>query len=218
MDMDMGPCGSISRSEFSFYIRAAFTSEMLALTTLTATAMLHGMPAAAPSARVATPQMMAAPKWAKPAAASLLAALVALTPMDANAARSGGRVGGRVSAPRARAPAPARAPSSAPRTTNVYVAPSPMGMGMGYGGMGYGYGYGGGPGLGTYLGISLAETFLRECVAKPRIATARTASRPASLAVTRVETDCSLVVGNCAQAAEAGLSAAAATHPAGARP
>merc|ERR1719231_395347 len=48
------------------------------------------------------------------------------------------------------------------RTTNIYMAPS---MGMGYGGMvygGYGMGYGGGNGLGLYLGISVAETFLRE--------------------------------------------------------
>jgi len=35
--------------------------------------------------------------------------------------------------------------------------------GYGYGGYGYGgYGYGGGNGLGLYLGLSLAETFVRE--------------------------------------------------------
>lgn len=37
---------------------------------------------------------------------------------------------------------------------------------MGYGGYGGvfpgGYGYGGGPGFGTYLGLSLAESFIRE--------------------------------------------------------
>jgi len=50
---------------------------------------------------------------------------------------------------------------AAPRTTNVYVAPTPMygGYGMGYGG---GFGYGGGNGLGLYMGLSIAESFLRE--------------------------------------------------------
>lgn len=98
---------------------------------------------------------------AKPALGALLAAAVTFSPIDAaEAARSGGRVGGRVSSSMRR-PAPVR---SAPRTTNVYVAPSMgMGYGMGYGGMGMGMGYGyGGPGLGTYLGLSLAESFLRE--------------------------------------------------------
>jgi len=92
----------------------------------------------------------------------LLIAALSLSPLDAEAAgRSGGRVGGRApsssmrSAPRS---------YSAPRTTtrtNIYVSP-----GMGYGGYGGvfpgGYGYGGGPGFGTYLGLSLAESFIRE--------------------------------------------------------
>jgi hypothetical protein len=56
----------------------------------------------------------------------------------------------------------APAPAPMQRTTNVYMAPM-GGMGMGYGGMGYGgMGYGGGNGLGLYLGLSVAESFMRE--------------------------------------------------------
>merc|ERR1719424_167684 len=46
-----------------------------------------------------------------------------------------------------------------PRTTNIYMAPS-----VGYGGYGGGYGGygGGGNGMGLYLGLSVAEAFLRE--------------------------------------------------------
>lgn len=116
----------------------------------------------------------AAPEWARPAIGALLAAAVTLAPVEAAlatsidsagptmmlAGRSGGRVGGRVSAPRM---APRAAPRAAPvggGRTNVYIAPTPMygGYGMGYGG----YGMGGGNGLGLYLGLSVAETFLRE--------------------------------------------------------
>jgi len=99
----------------------------------------------------------------KVAMSTLLIAALTLSPMDAEAAgRSGGRVGGRAPAMRS---APSR--SYAPRTssrTNIYVSPGIGYGGFGYGGVfpGYGYGFGGGPGLGTYLGLSLAETFLRE--------------------------------------------------------
>ena len=84
--------------------------------------------------------------------------------MDAEAARSGGRMGGRAPAMRS---APMR---SAPMRggggygggygggrTNVYVSP---GIGMGMSPFGYGYGYGISPG--AYLGLTLAETLLRE--------------------------------------------------------
>lgn len=86
--------------------------------------------------------------------------------------RSGGRVGGRAPSRAAARPAPRAAPAPAPRTnvyvtpprsTNVYVNPG-FGGGYGYGG-GFGYGggvFGGGPGLGTYLGLSFAESLLRQ--------------------------------------------------------
>mmetsp|Transcript_5003 Transcript_5003/g.13220 ORF Transcript_5003/g.13220 Transcript_5003/m.13220 type:complete len:220 (-) Transcript_5003:315-974(-) len=92
--------------------------------------------------------------------ATFLAAVLTMAPVtEAFAAgRSGGRVGGR-------APSMSRSVSrSAPapqRTTNVYVAPAGgMGYGMGYGGYGMGGGFGISPG--AYLGLSLAETFIRE--------------------------------------------------------
>mmetsp|Transcript_16833 Transcript_16833/g.53945 ORF Transcript_16833/g.53945 Transcript_16833/m.53945 type:complete len:220 (+) Transcript_16833:36-695(+) len=100
------------------------------------------------------------------AAGLALAAIVAFAPLsEVEAARSGGRVGGR---------APSRAPSvsraapapASPSRTNVYISPAPVyggGMGYGYGGYG-GYGGFGGGGIstGTYLGISLVETLIRE--------------------------------------------------------
>jgi len=46
--------------------------------------------------------------------------------------------------------------------TNVYVAPAPVYGGYGYGMGGYGYGMGGGGnGMGLYLGLSVAESFIR---------------------------------------------------------
>merc|ERR1719488_421720 len=98
--------------------------------------------------------------------ATLLSALLVMSPIsEANAARAGGRVGGR--APSVSRSAPSRSTSTtnvytAPpaRTTNVYVSPG-YGGGYGYGGYG-GYGYGGGISTGTYLGISLVETLIRE--------------------------------------------------------
>ena len=54
----------------------------------------------APAVRTADVQM-AMPQWVRPAMGGFLAAAVALTPMNAEAARSGGRVGGRAPAPRA---------------------------------------------------------------------------------------------------------------------
>jgi uncharacterized membrane protein len=74
-------------------------------------------------------------------ASSLLLSAPLLSPDDAWAARSSGRVGGSSfrAAPRA---APRAAAPRAGSTTNVYVAP-PLGGGYGYGG----YGYGGGMGM-----------------------------------------------------------------------
>lgn len=122
------------------------------------------LPVGAPTRAVVS---MVAPKWAQPQSliATFLAAAVAIAPMDAaHAARSGGRVGGRAPSSAARSMprggasyAPRGGASYAPRTTNVYVAPS---MGYGYG-MGYGMGYGG-ISPGTYLGLSLVETLIRE--------------------------------------------------------
>merc|ERR1719160_2498097 len=116
---------------------------------------------------------MAATDWKKPAMSVFLALALTFSPMDAaEAGRSGGRVGGRApsmsSRPMARPSSGATARpamrTSAPaptmqRTTNVYMAPAPM---YGGGGM-YGGGMmGGGNGLGLYLGLSVAESFLRE--------------------------------------------------------
>jgi len=100
------------------------------------------------------------PQAAKAFGAAMLAALLTMAPVDEAfaAGRSGGRVGGRAPVSRA---APARAPVS--RTTNVYVSPAPAvvyGGGYGYGGYGYGGGFGISPG--AYLGLSLAETLIRE--------------------------------------------------------
>ena len=98
------------------------------------------------------------------ALAALAAAVLVAAPMDAEAARSGGRMGGRAPAMRS---APMR---SAPMQggggygggygggrTNVIISP---GIGMGMSPFGYGYGYGISPG--AYLGLTLAETLLRE--------------------------------------------------------
>jgi len=98
------------------------------------------------------------------ALAALAAAVLVAAPMDAEAARSGGRMGGRAPAMRS---APMR---SAPMRggggygggygggrTNVIISP---GIGMGMSPFGYGYGYGISPG--AYLGLTLAETLLRE--------------------------------------------------------
>lgn len=128
----------------------------LGLSALSFSAPQMGLQTAVPTRTTAVE--MKAPQWAQPAMAGLLSAAVALTPFSAEAARSGGRVGGRAPSSSMRS-----APRSAPapvRTTNVYVAPTPMmgGYGMGYGG----YGMGGGNGMGLYLGLSLAETFMRE--------------------------------------------------------
>ena len=92
---------------------------------------------------------------------ALMAAALVFSPVDdAQAARSGGRVGGRAPVSRS---APSRSVAAPQRTTNVYVAPSMgMGYGMGYGGYGMGYGGYGGGGTGLYLGLSVAEMFLRE--------------------------------------------------------
>ncbi len=121
--------------------------------------------AVAPRAtRSVSPSMLAPADWQRPVLAALLATTLALTPLEANAARGGrmgGRVGGRAPVSRMRAPSgPGMRPS-----TNVMIMP---GMGMGYGGygMGYpgmGYGFGLSPGgAGLYLGLSFAETLLRE--------------------------------------------------------
>ena len=100
------------------------------------------------------------------ALAALAAAVLVAAPMDAEAARSGGRMGGRAPAMRS---APMR---SAPMRggggygggygggrTNVIISP---GIGMGMSPFGYGYGYGYGISPGAYLGLTLAETLLRE--------------------------------------------------------
>jgi len=136
---------------------------MLAAAGILSTAFAPGAVPAVRSAPVMNADVqMAMPKWVQPAAATFLAATISLAPFSAEAARSGGRVGGRAPSSAMRS-SPRPAPTAAPqRTTNVYVAPM-GGMGMGYGGMGMGYGgYGGGNGMGLYLGLSLAETFLRE--------------------------------------------------------
>ena len=127
----------------------------LGLSSLSFSAPHMGVANTAPRAPVVDMKM---PQWAQPAIAAVLSATVALTPFSAEAARSGGRVGGRAPSSSMRS-APRAAPA---RTTNVYVQPA-MPMGMGYGGMGYGgYGMGGGNGMGLYLGLSVAESFMRE--------------------------------------------------------
>merc|ERR1719379_2985271 len=137
---------------------------MLALATATAAFVQPSMlPVVTRARTVHQPQVAMLANGQKQALVTAVAAMaLVFNPMSAEAGRSGGRVGGRAPAPRA--PTVSR-PAMAPRTTNVYVAPSPMGMGMGYGGygMGYGgYGMGGGNGVGLYLGLSVAEAFLRE--------------------------------------------------------
>jgi hypothetical protein len=112
---------------------------------------------------------MIPPSIQKQAVGALFAAALVFSPMqDANAARSGGRVGGRAPVSRPSVSSGTRSSFAAPArsTTNVYMAPS-MGMGYGYGGgygggYGYGGGFGGGGGAGLYLGLSVAESFLRE--------------------------------------------------------
>ena len=132
--------------------------------------------------RAGTPAMKLA-GWQRPALAALLATTLVAAPLSAEAARGGGRMGGR-------APMRAAPRMSAPRrsTTNVIVSPGMGYSGMGYGGMGYGgMGFGVSPGL--YLGVTLAETLLRETqrqqflqqqcarAARTRSAHARTRSR-----------------------------------------
>ena len=128
---------------------------------------LAGAPSARPL-RTTEASMLAFPDGGK-MLGLMLAASIAFAPLDsAEAARSGGRVGGRAPVSRS---APSRAPSAISQPhTNVYVSPAPVyggGMGMGYGG-GYGGGFGGGGfggggiSTGTYLGISLVETLIRE--------------------------------------------------------
>lgn len=126
------------------------------MTTTAHLVLILGALAPSSALRLPMPAFLETPQvFAKPALGALLAAAITFSPIDpAEAARSGGRVGGRVSSTR-RAPAPSQARRP---VTNVYVAPT---MGYGYG-MGYGgYGMGGG-GTGLYLGLSLAEAFLRE--------------------------------------------------------
>ena len=130
---------------------------------------------------------MAMPKWAQSATAFALAAAVTVAPVDAAfAAKSGGRVGGRVSssspsgvkstAPKAAsstaassttpkaatstatAPAATTTAPAAPQVTNVYMT-QPMGYGYGYGG--YGMGGGGGGGMGLLIGVELANAFIK---------------------------------------------------------
>jgi hypothetical protein len=130
---------------------------------------------ARPTAMASPSVTMAATDWKKPAMSVFLALALTFSPMDAaEAGRSGGRVGGRAPSmssrpaarpssgatarPAMRTSAPAPAPVQ--RTTNVYMAP--MGGGM-YGGGMYGGGMmGGGNGMGLYLGLSVAESFMRE--------------------------------------------------------
>ena len=84
---------------------------MIAAIALGATAFAPaGMPMHAVRTAPADVQM-AMPQWVRPAMGGFLAAAVALTPMNAEAARSGGRVGGR-------APAPRAAPRPAPRAVS----------------------------------------------------------------------------------------------------
>ena len=100
------------------------------------------------------------------ALAALAAAVLVAAPMDAEAARSGGRMGGRAPAMRSapirralRAAAAATAARYGGGRTNVIISP---GIGMGMSPFGYGYGYGYGISPGAYLGLTLAETLLRE--------------------------------------------------------
>jgi len=138
----------------------------LAMQAAVSVAFMPALHSAAPlRAPAVQPTMLADPfanlRTAMPA--TLLSVLLVMAPIsEANAARAGGRVGGR-------APSVSRsAPSRSPSTTNVYTAPPARTTnvyvgGGGYGGYGYGgYGYGGGISTGTYLGISLVETLIRE--------------------------------------------------------
>ena len=134
----------------------------------TALALVPQLPTPRAAPRAAPPTMLggAPPQQhlQRTALAALAAAVLVAASMDAEAARSGGRMGGRAPAMRS---APMR---SAPMRggggygggygggrTNVYVSP---GIGMGMSPFGYGYGYGISPG--AYLGLTLAETLLRE--------------------------------------------------------
>eukprot|EP00427_Karlodinium_veneficum_P017746 CAMPEP_0169140850 /NCGR_PEP_ID=MMETSP1015-20121227/43884_1 /TAXON_ID=342587 /ORGANISM="Karlodinium micrum, Strain CCMP2283" /LENGTH=260 /DNA_ID=CAMNT_0009206973 /DNA_START=52 /DNA_END=834 /DNA_ORIENTATION=- len=106
------------------------------------------------------------------AAGVALAALLAFgTPDMAEAARSGGRVGGRAPAarsmPRSSSSSNTNVYVNPQPSTNIYVSPGPSlfpggGYGYGYGYGGYGGFGGGGISTGTYLGLSLVDTFIRE--------------------------------------------------------
>mmetsp|Transcript_14385 Transcript_14385/g.45354 ORF Transcript_14385/g.45354 Transcript_14385/m.45354 type:complete len:185 (+) Transcript_14385:43-597(+) len=92
------------------------------------------------------------------ALSAALAGTLLLSPVDAFAARSGGRAGG--SSFRSR-PAPTRSYSRT--TVRSYAAPVPVPVPVspfGYGG--FGYGYGGGINTGTYLGLSLLDAIVEE--------------------------------------------------------
>ena len=110
--------------------------------------------------RSTTPAMSLPANLKQTASAVLLAAALVAAPFDAEAAggRSGGRVGGRTSSAPSRSysrPATNSRPAAA-GTTNVIVTPG-YGMGYGYGGFGMS------PGMtGAYLGLSLADTLIRE--------------------------------------------------------
>ena len=83
------------------------------------------------------------------------------------AGRSGGRAGGRASAPRrasAARPAPSRSPSTTVINKTTVVRPSPsVVVAPPIGGYGYGYGGGfGGPGVGTYMMLDAIGDGLRE--------------------------------------------------------
>jgi len=117
----------------------------------------------------ATDVQMKLSPWAQPAmAAAAMAAALTFAPVDpAFAAKSGGRVGGRVtstgsvkssadtktakSSANVKAAAPAAAP--APQVTNVYMT-QPMGYG--------GYGGGGGSGMGLFVGAELVNMYFKE--------------------------------------------------------
>ena len=109
--------------------------------------------------RSTTPAMSLPANLKQTASAVLLAAALVAAPFDAEAAggRSGGRVGGRTSsAPSRSYSRPATSAPAAAGTTNVIVTPG-YGMGYGYGGFGMS------PGMtGAYLGLSLADTLIRE--------------------------------------------------------
>jgi len=81
------------------------------------------------------------------------------SPSSSSSSSSTRSAGTRVEAAKAAAPA-----APAPQVTNIYQT-APMG-GYGYGapmmGGGYGYGGGGGGGMGLFIGVEIAEMFLKE--------------------------------------------------------